>query len=335
MGKEDKNKKVRIPDEVEEFLKLSYKKFKKKNSDEFEKEKHIRNRYRAYVAYLADPVVDFLITKGYRQEYRETRDEIYDVLTKPDKKNPDGTVLGSLTAAYEEYLDDNYAYDGMEKMYLFPIIGFDMIRTQGRADEEEKKTDPSAEKYDVSDIVNLIRLINKKKLKKLVEKDEIDEDVAFDALCVIPHPSVIQGPGHMYRLKQLFLVLYEHAKKEGAKPIKFDKLIARLVKKEQYRRVIAFALLERKDKYVNFTDAQKELYNQITVWCVNTLEEMDNDEIYQILTQYVSTRKADKAKGQDSARRYFLSSLPESDYPSIHKIMERMKVSDKSVEEFF
>lgn len=335
MGKETNNKKQRVPDEVREFCKLSFKKFKKKNSDEFEKAKHVRNKYRAYVAYLSDPVIDFLLTRGYRPEYREVRDEIYDVLTRADKKNPDGTVLGSLSAAYEEYLDDNYAYDGMDKMYLFPIIGFDMIRTQVRVYEEELKTNPEAQKYDASDIVSLIRMINRKKLKKLVQKDGIDEDVAFDALCVIPHPSVVRGPGHMFRLKQLFMVLYEHAKKEGAAPIDFDKLIARLVDKESYRKVIAFALLERKDRYVNYTEAQKELYNKITVWCVNTLEEMDNDDIYQILNQYVSTRKADKAKGQDSARRYFLSSLPESDYPSIHKIMERMKVSDKTVEEFF
>ena len=49
------------------------------------------------------------------------------------------------------------------------------------------------------------------------------------------------------------------------------------------------------------------------------MEEMDRSGIESILKTYVETRKRDESNGRDGNRRYFIKSLPDSDYPRVRK----------------
>ena len=320
MGKENKNSRVRfdeIKDSAKEFGKLSFKKYKKKNADDFDRKKDLMRSYQSALAAELPNTLYFLVNYAHIPENQKLRDKVYETMF--DKH---------VIKAINDELDD---YGDIENINLFPIVGYEMIRQVAIADAERKKEDPNAEPSDLTGLTDLIKKINKKKLKKLV-KEGIDESVAFDVTCIIPFADILSEKSSMYRLKMLFTVLYEHAK---TKKIDFEKLIKILVGKDQYQKVIAYSILERKDKYVNFNDSQKELFNAITVWTFNQLEEMDIDLINAILSRYVDIRKREKEQGKDSARRYFIGTLPESDYPQIHKIMTKLKEVKPGCEEFF
>ena len=124
----------------------------------------------------------------------------------------------------------------------------------------------------------MAQLILKKKLKKL-KKKEVDSDVAFDCLCIIPDDKVLEDKQIIFKLRTLMAVLYEHAK---TKTINFDVLIKSMFPGKYASQIITFCLLERKDKFANFDDKQKEFFIQINEWIFNIMEEMDKGSIEYI-----------------------------------------------------
>ena len=65
------------------------------------------------------------------------------------------------------------------------------------------------------------------------------------------------------------------------------------------------------------------------------MEEMKKDEIYDILKSYTDVRKRDESQGKDTNRRYYISSLPESDYPRILKAVDRLCNTDEKLKKYF
>ena len=165
-----------------------------------------------------------------------------------------------------------------------------------------------------------------------MKKSGIPEDVAFDILSVIP-TSKILTKSQYYHIRQFFGVIYEHAK---TKEINFSKIMDIMFKDDVYvNSVITFALLERKEKISNFTDSQKKLFNDITDFCFSTMEEMKRDDITAILKAYANARKRDESSGKDTNRRYYISSLPEKDYPRILKSVSKITDLDESLKKYF
>ena len=320
MGKHNERGRVRIDDikdSAKEFGKLNFKKYKKKNGDDFDKKKDLLASYQTALCSELPNALYFLVNYAHIPENQKLKDKCYETLF-------DKHTIKAISDELDEFGD-------IDNIELFPIVGYEMIRQSTLAYEARKKEDPEAEPNDLTNFIDLIKRINKKKLKKM-KKEEIDDAVAFDVTCILPYAELLNEKSSMYRLKMLFTVLYEHAK---TKKIDFAKLMKILIGKDQYQKAIAYSILERKDKYVNFNDSQKELFNQVTVWTFNTLEEMDIDMIYAIISRFVDVRKRDKEQGKDSARRYFIGTLPETDYPNIHKVMNKLKEQKPGCEEFF
>jgi hypothetical protein len=86
---------------------------------------------------------------------------------------------------------------------------------------------------------------------------------------------------------------------------------------------------------MNFTDNQKKVFNDITNYCFKTMEDMSKDDIIMILKAYVEARRRDERAGKDTNRRYYISSLPESDYPRIIKAVEKMINSNEDNKKYF
>ena len=63
--KQNQNRKVRIPDEVKEFGKAKYKKYKKENKEYFDSKKEMKESFYSSQAYNLQYVIDFLVQKKH------------------------------------------------------------------------------------------------------------------------------------------------------------------------------------------------------------------------------------------------------------------------------
>ena len=314
--------KVDIPEEVREFAKQNWKKFKKKNKDFYESKKEMKADYYESLLYDLPRVIDFILRKGHIQDQRvqEVKNACYTQLA--GENGPDFT----------EYISKVIKEDGIgsiKNIELLPIILYDIIRDIMVQNAAAREENPDAAQYDFDDLWDLSHLILKKRLKKFNKKG-IPDNIAFDVLSIIPCKEAMKY-SPFFRVKVLFDCLYTQAKSEL---IDFPKIIELLISEDEYDFVITYALQERKDKYAKFTEQQKILFNNITEWVLNTLEDENKDVIRAILKKYVEARKRDKSQGKDSNRRYYLSTLPESVYPKITKSANKIKAEDAAAKEF-
>lgn len=314
-NREDNNN--RIPKDAEKFASITFKKFKKKN-DFFDSKKEAKIGYFSYLVTLLPDTLDFVVKNGHiqREEIQNVKKGIYSHITDEDFIKYMGKLLK----------DDD---DHIDNIKLLPIVIKDIIEIADKTNRERLTEDPNAKIYDMSDLVKLSNIILKKRLKKL-EKAGVPTDIAFDILSLIPAKSVIKI-SQTYRISQFFQILYEHAKKEE---IPFSTIMEVMFDETYYATFIAFALLERKDKFGKLTEEQQKFYLAISNWCFSTMESIRKEEIRAILKTYVSVRKRDAANGKDSARRYSLRSLSETDYPKITKVINEMIAEDSEISKY-
>lgn len=300
----NKRREFRIPEDVRQMSKLTIKRFKKEN-DFYDSKKDLRKAYYAFVIDLLPESIVFVIRYGHFESNAEAKEAIYSKITDPK-------FIKTLT----KYIKDG---NEVENLDLLPNVIANIINDAMRHQAEQKRLGEEVE-FDLSDLTALSKLILKKRIKKLKSKAKIDEDLAFDLLSVIPAAKILdRSPYHHIRL--MFTTIYEHGK---TKDIDFGKVIKFLIKDKYIPGLVTFALLERKDKVSSFTDKQRALYNEITEFCFNTMEDMDKETIRMILNQYIQARQRDENQGRDSNRRYYISSLPSSDYPKIMKAVNKL-----------
>lgn len=318
MKNENKKKGFEVPKAVEKMAKLASKEdFKKKMKKKGFSKKEIKAEYYDIVIENFPAVVESYVKYGHISEMQEYKENVYTVLSDPH-----------FLKLVEEMIEEK---DWIKNLELFPIIIYEILNRAQKQYEIDKKEHPeTAAPYDVSDLLKISRLILKKKIKKL-KNAGISDSLAFDMLSVIPDEAVMEY-SQVYRIRMLFTILYEHAKTEE---IPFDKIMKKFLGKEYYRLVISFAMLERKEKYAQFNDGQKAFFNQVSEWVFNTLEDMDKDSIFEIIKTYVNARKKDDAQGKDGVRRFYLSSLPESDYEKINAAMKKLIAMDENNKKYF
>ena len=313
-----KKQEFKIPEDAQKLAKMSFKKFKKKNSDYYSK-KEMKKAYFGEIVDLLPESITLIIKYGHLDTVKEVKEEICKKIIDPD---------------FIKYLKKEIKNDNdFTNMILLPNVIYGIIMDARKQIQAEKEENPAADvEFDLNDLIELSQMILKKKIKKMT-KNGIDETVAFDVLSIIPDPEILKKSQY-FHIRSLFTVIYEHAK---TKDIDFDKLIKCLFKDDMERVnvIITFALLERKEKITNFNDGQKKLFNDITEYCFKTMEEMKKDDITAILKAYTDSRKKDEAQNKDSNRRYYISSLPESDYPRILKTIEKMIEKDEDLKKYF
>ena len=305
----NQKKGFKIPNDVKELLKLNYKKYKKQHDDYSLSKKEMKELFYAeYIDRLPETIA-MLIKYGNVNEVREIKDEIY-------KKIVDTDFIKYLTKELKKY---DLEFDNM---ILLPVIIYDVQEEITKTATAMKAENPSANvDTDVSDLIDISRIILKKRIKKFV-KEGIDESLAFDLLSVLPNSKILEKSPN-YHLRRFFGVIYEHAK---VKEIDINKIMKMMFKDDEadIATVITYALLERKEKIVSFTEGQKKVFNDITEYCFKTLEEMNKSTINAVLKSYVEARKRDDSQNKDSNRRYYISSLPESDYPRITRAVMKI-----------
>lgn len=311
-------KKIYINEDAKKFAKSSYKKFKKKNEDIYDSKKELREAYNSRLFDLLPDTIEFLVKFGHimNQEVQEVKNGIYEKLN--DEK--------FCKALYKEIKNGGE----LENIMLLPIILSDILRKVDAWNKELLAKNPNDNIYETSHLIELSKLILKKKLKKF-NKRNIDETLAFDILSVMPCDKIMEI-SKQYTIRMVYEVLYEHAK---TKKISFDEIIKVLVNEKYVPAFILYALLERKERFANLNDSQKQLYLAISNWVFNTMENLEKDTIKEILESFVAIRKKDDRNGKDANRRYALSTLSETDYPNITKMIKRIVSDDGDTQKYF
>lgn len=319
MGKKTKENKggFKIHEDVQKMAKATMKKFKKKNKDNYDGKKELKKAYYGLLLDFLPETISLLVRYSHIREVIEIKESLYEKLADP-------YFIKMLKNAVEDK-------EEIENIELLPIVIRDMINYAKQQELEDKADGNETDHYDMSDLMELSQLILKKKIKKM-RNAGIDEDVAFDALSVIPHKSVLKDKQINYRMRILMSVLYEHAK---TKEIDFGKLITMLIPEEYANTVILFCLLERKDKFANFNDNQQKFFISINEWIFTMMEEMDRSRIEAILKQYVEQRKRDESQNRDGNRRYFIKSLPEDEYKNVTTVVKHMIEARPEIEKYF
>lgn len=317
MANETKSKKIRINDDVKDFAKMTLKKFKKENDDFYESKKETKLSYYMYLIDLLPDVIEFVTNYGHvqQQDVQDMKTLIYQKLTDYD----------FIKVLKKEIKNKNK----IKNIKLLPIIINEILAEAKRVNDQRLAEDKNAEIYKMEDIQELLELILKKKLKKFA-KAGIDKATSVDVLATIPCDDAL-NISQFYRIKSFYDCLYEHVKGVA---IPFEKIMELLVDEEYYPLFVSFALLERKERFSKFTEAQKTLYVDISSWCFKVMESSKSDTIKSIINVYINGRKRDDSQGKDSNRRYNLSTLVPDDYPKITKVINAMLSHDESIKKY-
>ena len=334
-GNNNNQKERRIPKDVKEFIKFvntedkeNWENFKKYNKKQAKKddwgdyELYDSNKEwkEAFYNYLLDrfpAVIKWIIRDGYlnNPEIVEAKEKCLMNINDP-----------KFVKLVKKTLKDD---EKIENIKLFPVIAKEIIEAAEKTNAQRLAKDPNANTIDESDLADLCLDILKKKIKKF-KKANVDAALAFDVLCVIPNDEIM-SQGTFYKVRTLYNVLYKHA---SDKAVPFETIIDKTVKEERYPQFIAVALLETKEKFAKLNESQKKLYIDISNWCFSTLEELPKEEIEAIVKSYVNNRRRDDGKGKDSARRYALLSLSESEYPKVVKVVNKFKADNTELEKY-
>lgn len=303
----------RLNDDVKAFIKMSAKKFKKENKYRLEgcdgkKEKKrvlkdISREYYEELESLLPATLKFAITQGHHRGNEEAMQEIYAKLFDED-------FVKFLT---KELKDDA------------EITNIDMLPSLITAfiSKAKKEQPDKAELFATEGMSALLKAILKKRIKKMTKKG-IPENQAFDYLSILPNPEILARGVYFY-CARLFTCMYDYAASED---VDFDTVMKVLFKGESDNKDFSafdlFILLERKDKITNFNDSQKSLFNKITTWSLNDIEDHKTSDIERIIRTYLNRRMEDAKNNKDSNRRLYLSSVSETDYPKIFKVVSSL-----------
>jgi len=306
MSNKNKNRRdpQRIPDEVQEFAKFSFKKFKKETKG------YYKNKTKQLEAYFETMAEGFQYVTEFFVRYGHLKDEkIVEYTRRALLFLRDETFCKCMIKMFnKDELD-------VENYELLPILIRKVLEEETKAAHQLKVEHPDEPIPSHDNLVKLSTLILKKKLKKL-EKKGIDRKLAFDLLSVVPCKKAMTI-SRAYRARAIFAILYQYSKDMK---IDFDTIVNKIIGEEYIGFIIVHALLEKKEKFSDLTDGQKAFHTAVTSWCIDKMEnDLDSDEIAAILRNYVNARKKDEAMNRDGNRRYPLSTLSEVDYPHVTK----------------
>ena len=312
------------PDEVLEFMDLSYESYKKEFKKELGK-KECKRRYLDLVVELVPYVSDYVFNSGYLESEAEVGEHLSKILLSEKTVN----------AIIKECKNDEYYKESLASLpYIIRAMLIDMRENADKIEEEDEEALTAVREA----LIKLINIICEKRLKKL-EKKGVDRHIALDLVSILVKTGVDYDKIKFYQISEAMRSLYEYADKSPdllapGKPMDFIELMSLLVGKRNIPMVIQFALNERADKKTNMTDNQKAYWDHITQSVFSAIEEYDKEEIDAILTSYIDNRKRDYQNGKDSARRFHIVDLPETEFPKTIRRVRKLITDDESNKQY-
>jgi hypothetical protein len=262
-----------------------------------------------------DDIVKFYLAEGHHQKNREVITELFDRMQTPQ-----------FVKTLQQLLDGKKGETPARIDLAFAMVINDFMESRFENLDEE-----TVGAY--SEVVNKLL---KKRVKKVAEETGLDKDLIKELLIVVSHPEVVTNDRYIgVQVRNILRKIYTLAKEnedlglDSAK--KFKKLFKALFGGGDTLNYVAVAvLLERKDTIRNFNEGQTKVWNLLTEFALETLE--DNKKKYiedLIVDRYVSLRLKEDLKQRDSARRIQFSSISEQSYPKLREVTKDLAEKDK------
>lgn len=333
-------KHIRKNGAVGEFVLTDLKRAKKELKEN--KKKPSKKEVREYVIsnriYLLPEVIEWMVTEGFRTGERNLDNEkikkaiyakftdgagekflkeVVKIAKNTDPKGPDG--------------------DDCRNFQFLPVILSDIILEINKENEKRVKESKEGEVVDkiITDYLFDACTSLTKSIRKKLEGAGVSTDAAYDLASFVPTKEVFttfgRGTANFFA-RRLINLLYTLAKRKEKLPI--SAIMRILVGKDNYIVIIHFCLRERKRFLEDFTEDQKKVFNKLNEWIFDNLEDEDKEVIKEIIESYVRDRKEDDKRGRDENRRYFLSSIPETEYKKISKTVQKVIKKDPEAKKY-
>lgn len=270
------------------------------------------------LAYMIDEnqkdLVDFYVKHGFKMKNAETINMLYEKMLNPKFVK----ALKKVAKNGEEG-----SWTGLDYGFIMIINGF-----IEKCHNNEKMTDELLTKY--TDIINKVLEFKIKKISKTVD---IDKDVVKELLVVVPDKACVNNERAVgfYTAKMLRKMYIIAAQKDlgldDTKKIK--NLFKKLFGKKLIDVVAVNVLLEKKEYMKNFNENQTTMWNLITDFALEVIENQDKEHIVELVEYYCNRRKSDFERNRDSARRISLNNIDSEKYPKLAKRISKFAKDGK------
>ena len=266
-----------------------------KEMDKFEKAEFLND--------LLSGLVSGYMTKGYKTDLTPVYGAVY------DKK-----FIKSLLFMVKN--EDDFGY--IDKNVV--IILVDAIRDSVKREVNDPELDEK--------IYKIITKLCKKKNKKLA-KLGLDRDLAEELSAIIPSADedyINEKNIHVYirkALNTLYKVSKENVYVELFIPERLESMFKVLIGNEYMNIAVKSILLENRERIKHFKENELTVWNSLTTFAVDYLEDLKKTELDEVLQSYFILKKKLNTVGRIS-----LESLIKEDYPKIHKALKRLNTQN-------
>ena len=112
----DKRNEIKIPEDVKELIRISFKKYKKHEADEFESKKDMKKGYKSYILCRIPNTILWIVSEGWRRKYEPVRYEAYKKIGDPE-----------IIEIIKKELEKN-GLESIDYIEYFPIVLMNTIR---------------------------------------------------------------------------------------------------------------------------------------------------------------------------------------------------------------
>ena len=302
MSKE-KKKKIKIPKSVLD-LRMTPKKFAKEHNIKITKKmskkdkkrnlKRLRKEYSNFAINGMNKAVKILAENANNSSKKiiKVKSGVDNIITNSD-------VMNRIAKIYKKNPD---AYPNM--VFLpYMIMNTIMYYKQEGLSEEDKAI---ADSLDTSALVSFCEKILKKEIKKY-KKYGLSDTAAFQFACVIPTTRLFSKNRHWYT--KLIQAMYDVAANEDVSVDDVLKAVTKLnkdkyISKKEFLEGFysAFILKRSSNKNKNFTDAQKDLHENLIEKTLVFMDGMKSKKLRAMLKDYIKARKFAESMKSDSKR---------------------------------
>ena len=256
-------------------------------------------------------IIEFVIKDAHKQKYAEMANELYKKLaTKKVAK-----ALKKISKS-DEGLDCGFAVviaNMFEKIHNMKDV---------EIDEEVKDV-----------FIGIINKILKPRIKTINKKLDLDPEVIKELLIITPDVGYISDEKFVSFYSQKMLrklyMLTESKEVNLTEPKQVKQLFSKLFGKKLLDVIAVHILLEKREFSKNFSEKQKALWNLMTKFALDTIENQDKNHIIELLEYYCNLRKKHAQNNRDGVRRIDFNEIKEDEYPKLCKNIKNFRKNSK------
>lgn len=335
MGKDKKKKDIQVPECVK-VLKLSKKKYAKKNDFDIDSKKMSSKEKKRKLKKLTLEYNEDIIKgldKGVKilSEVSEESKKVNKIKTWIEEKITDPSTMEAVAKMYKKHPE---LYPNMIYLPYMIVATITFYRQEDLTDEEKE----FGKRIHSDDLIEFCMKILKKTIKRY-SKLGLEEEDAFNIATIIPTTKLLVGSRKWYR--NLITGLHLMSEKNVPDIKAIFKAILKLdgkkyITKKMFYELFyqEFILKKLSNKKYSATDAQKEFYDTLVDMTLEYLNDLKVGKLKGILKQYIKARKKAEEFKTDGKRiiKFVDHANSNSPYPNIKAAVEELIKDDKNNE---